>query len=118
MRYARLSRIRSILGCKDPEPFPDAELVTVDDHYIACDVVINWVSDNVVLCFLHAIVGESQLSGPCYTMLIPRANYSLDKGKADNDELHKTDWTNWCGTAAMTTDVSIPTTWRRFSGHV
>ncbi|KAB5596197.1 hypothetical protein CTheo_469 [Ceratobasidium theobromae] len=83
VRYARLSRIRSILGCKDPEPFPDAELVTVDDHYIACDVVINWVSDNVVLCFLHAIV---------------------DKGKADNDELHKTDWTNWCGTAAMTTD--------------
>ncbi|KAG8732702.1 hypothetical protein FRC12_019168, partial [Ceratobasidium sp. 428] len=54
-----------------------------DERYIACDVVINWVSDNVVLCFLHAII---------------------DKGKADNDELHKTEWTNWCGTSAMTTD--------------
>ncbi|KAH7341673.1 hypothetical protein B0J17DRAFT_268063 [Rhizoctonia solani] len=83
VRYARLSRIRAILGCNTPDPFPDADLVTVDDHYIACDVVINWVSDNVVLCFLHAIV---------------------DKGKADNDELNKTQWTNWCGTSAMTTD--------------
>ncbi|KDN44198.1 hypothetical protein RSAG8_05671, partial [Rhizoctonia solani AG-8 WAC10335] len=83
VRYARLSRIREILGCNTPDTFPDAELVTVDDHYIACDVVINWVSDNVVLCFLHAIV---------------------DKGKADNDELNKTQWTNWCGTSAMTTD--------------
>ncbi|CAE6425817.1 unnamed protein product [Rhizoctonia solani] len=83
VRYARLSRIREILGCNTPDTFPDAELVTVDDHYIACDVVINWVSDNVVLCFLHAIV---------------------DKGKADNDELNKTHWTNWCGTSAMTTD--------------
>ncbi|KAG8763654.1 hypothetical protein FRC11_014631 [Ceratobasidium sp. 423] len=83
VRYARLSRIREILGCNAPDPFPDADLVTVDDHYIACDVVINWVSDNVVLCFLHAIV---------------------DKGKADNDEFNKTHWTNWCGTSAMTTD--------------
>ncbi|CAE6354072.1 unnamed protein product [Rhizoctonia solani] len=83
VRYARLSRIRAILGCNAPDPFPDADLVTVDDHYIACDVVINCVSDNVVLCFLHAIV---------------------DKGKADDDELNKTDWTNWCGTSAMTTD--------------
>ncbi|KAG9078748.1 hypothetical protein FS749_009192 [Ceratobasidium sp. UAMH 11750] len=83
VRYARLSRIRAILGCAAPEPFPDAHIVTEDEHYIACDVVINWVSDNVVLCFLHAII---------------------DKGKADNDELHKTEWTNWCGTSAMTTD--------------
>ncbi|CAE6505131.1 unnamed protein product [Rhizoctonia solani] len=83
VRYARLSRIREILGCNAPDPFPDADLVTVDDHYIVCDVVINWVSDNVVLCFMHAIV---------------------DKGKADNDELNKTHWTNWCGTSAMTTD--------------
>ncbi|QRV89857.1 GATA type zinc finger [Ceratobasidium sp. AG-Ba] len=83
VRYARLSRIRAILGCAAPDPFPDAHIVTEDEHYIACDVVINWVSDNVVLCFLHAII---------------------DKGKADNDELHKTEWTNWCGTSAMTTD--------------
>ncbi|KAJ1307638.1 hypothetical protein OPQ81_001732 [Rhizoctonia solani] len=86
VRYARLSRIRAILGCNAPDPFPDAHLVTVDDHYIACDVVINWVSDNVVLCFLHAIV---------------------DKAKADNDELNKTQWTNWCGTSAMTTDHAV-----------
>ncbi|KAG8680877.1 hypothetical protein FRC08_015986, partial [Ceratobasidium sp. 394] len=106
VRYARLSRIRAILGCAAPEPFPDAHIVTEDEHYIACDVVINWVSDNVVLCFLHAIIGTdtspatlspSNTSGTMHET-------TPDKGKADNDELHKTEWTNWCGTSAMTTD--------------
>ncbi|KAF8604222.1 hypothetical protein BDV93DRAFT_110352 [Ceratobasidium sp. AG-I] len=83
VRYSRLSRIRILLGCEAPVIFPDAHIVAEDERYIACDVVINWVSDNVVLCFLHAIV---------------------DKGKADNDENNKTQWTNWCGTSAMTTD--------------
>lgn len=36
---------------------------------------------------------------------MPRVKLLLDKGKADNDELNKSDWTNWCGTSAMTTDV-------------
>ncbi|GAB1525103.1 hypothetical protein RhiTH_008260 [Rhizoctonia solani] len=107
VRYARLSRIRAILGCNAPDPFPDADLVTVDDHYIACDVVINWVSDNVVLCFLHAIVGKTTVLATLRSMHIAHATREtirLDKGKADNDELNKTHWTNWCGTSAMTTD--------------
>ncbi|CAE6461651.1 unnamed protein product [Rhizoctonia solani] len=107
VRYARLSRIREILGCNAPDPFPDADLVTVDDHYIACDVVINWVSDNVVLCFLHAIVGKTTVLATLRNMHIAyatRETIHLDKGKADNDELNKTQWTNWCGTSAMTVD--------------
>jgi hypothetical protein len=108
VRYARLSRIRAILGCDSPEVFPDAHIVTEDEHYIACDVVINWVSDNVVLCFLHAIIGENTSSRPTLggtnTTHTTRET-TLDKGKADNDERNKTEWTNWCGTSAMTTDV-------------
>ncbi|KAG9095243.1 hypothetical protein FRC06_009991 [Ceratobasidium sp. 370] len=106
VRYARLSRIRTILGCAAPEPFPDAHIVTEDEHYIACDVVINWVSDNVVLCFLHAIIGTNTSPAtlsPSNTSGTMRET-TPDKGKADNDELHKTEWTNWCGTSAMTTD--------------
>ncbi|KAG9122328.1 hypothetical protein FRC07_001357 [Ceratobasidium sp. 392] len=106
VRFARLSRIRAILGCAAPEPFPDAHIVTEDERYIACDVVINWVSDNVVLCFLHAIIGTNTslaTLSPSNTSGTMRET-TPDKGKADNDENNKSEWTNWCGTSAMTTD--------------
>ena len=47
---------------------------------MAVDIVINWAAEGVVLCFIHAVVD-----------LHPR----------DNDEQHKTGWTNWCGTPYM-----------------
>jgi hypothetical protein len=47
------------------------------------DIVINWAAEGVVLCFIHAIVD-----------LTPR----------DNDEAHKSGWSNWCGTPTMNTE--------------
>lgn len=50
---------------------------------MAVDIVINWAAEGVVLCFIHAIV---------------------DLAPNDNDEAHKTGWTNWCGTPVMDTE--------------
>lgn len=50
---------------------------------MAVDLVINWAADGVVLCFIHAVV---------------------DLTPHDNDEFHKTGWTNWCGTPYMSQD--------------
>ena len=47
---------------------------------MAVDIVINWAAEGVVLCFIHAVV---------------------DLTPHDNDEHHKTGWTNWCGTPYM-----------------
>lgn len=57
--------------------------MAVDGDYMAVDVVINYAADGLVLCFMHAVVD-----------LTPR----------DNDEHHKTGWTNWCGTPNMTVE--------------
>jgi hypothetical protein len=32
--------------------------VGYDQDYIFCDLVMNWVADNLLLCFYHAIIGE------------------------------------------------------------
>lgn len=50
---------------------------------MAVDIVINWAAEGLVLCFIHATV---------------------DLAPSDNDEQHKTGWTNWCGTPLMTID--------------
>jgi hypothetical protein len=47
---------------------------------MAVDIVINWAAEGLVLCFLHAVV---------------------DLTPDDNDEVNKTDWSNWCGTPYM-----------------
>lgn len=47
---------------------------------MAVDIVINWAADGLVLCFIHAV-----------TDLTPN----------DNDEKHKSQWSNWCGTPYM-----------------
>ncbi|THH02800.1 hypothetical protein EW026_g114 [Hermanssonia centrifuga] len=68
----------NVLG---PAPqWSDGDKIAVDSNYMAVDIVINWAADGVVLCFIHAVVD-----------LTPR----------DNDEHHKTGWTNWCGTPYM-----------------
>ncbi|KAH9928603.1 uncharacterized protein B0H18DRAFT_1094113 [Fomitopsis serialis] len=84
VRYSRLSRVRRQLGYQGPtHEFADADKVSVDTNYMAVDLVINWASDGLVLCFMHAVVDLS-----------PR----------DNDEHNKTPWTNWCGTPYMNTE--------------
>ncbi|KAF8992845.1 hypothetical protein BDQ17DRAFT_1392769 [Cyathus striatus] len=81
VRFSRLSRVRRQLGyVGPPAPWTDADKVAVDSNYMAVDIVINWAAEGLVLCFIHAIV-------------------DLDPG--DNDEHHKTEWTNWCGTPIM-----------------
>jgi hypothetical protein len=81
VRYCRLSRIRRILGHQGPShPWPDGDKVSVDAYYMVVDIVINWAAEGLVLCFIHAVV-------------------DLEPG--DNDEHHRTPWTNWCGTPCM-----------------
>lgn len=81
VRYCRLSRIRRILGHQGPsQPWPDGDKVSVDAYYMVVDIVINWAAEGLVLCFIHAVV-------------------DLEPG--DNDEHHRTPWTNWCGTPCM-----------------
>ncbi|KAG8937283.1 hypothetical protein FRC02_000053 [Tulasnella sp. 418] len=84
VRFLRLSTIRTRLGAPEHalDHFPGQELIAYDDDYLAADLVINWVAEGVVLCFIHAIV---------------------DLSDRDNDVLNKTDWTNWCGTVVMQT---------------
>ncbi|KAF8557421.1 hypothetical protein OG21DRAFT_1475512 [Imleria badia] len=81
VRYCRLSRVRRLLGYAGPLPqWSDAHKIALDNHYMAVDIVISWAAEGLVLCFIHAVV---------------------DLGPADNDEQHKSPWTNWCGTPAM-----------------
>lgn len=81
VRYCRLSRIRHDLGHRTSlSPWEDADKIALDSSYMAVDIVINWAADGLVLCFIHAV-----------TDLTPN----------DNDEHHKSPWTNWCGTPFM-----------------
>lgn len=81
VRFSRLSRVRRLLGYDGPlPPWTDADRVALDANYMAVDIVINWAADGLVLCFIHAIV---------------------DLSPADNDELNKSPWSNWCGTPLM-----------------
>jgi len=84
VRYSRLSRVRKQLGFQGPsQDWADADKVSVDENYMAVDIVINWASDGLVLCFMHAVV---------------------DLTPHDNDEHNKTGWTNWCGTPYMSAE--------------
>ncbi|KAL5526849.1 hypothetical protein ACEPAF_8576 [Sanghuangporus sanghuang] len=82
VRYCRLSRVRRLLGWSDnslpyPPTFP-AERIAVDADYMAVYLVVNCVSDGIVLCFIHAVVDIAP--------------------QADNDEQRRTGWSNWCST--------------------
>ena len=48
---------------------------------MAVDIVINWAAEGLVLCFIHAVVDMNPVE--------------------DNNEQHKSAWTNWCGTPVM-----------------
>lgn len=76
-RYSRIPHIRELLGAINPPRDPEADRYVEDDSFVAIDIVINWIGDGMLLCFFHAII---------------------DKSAEDNDEQHKSDWTNWCGT--------------------
>lgn len=52
---------------------------------MAVYLVVNYVAEDLVLCFIHAVVD-----------IAPRA---------DNDEFHKTGWTNWCSTYGFEEEV-------------
>ncbi|KAF7312311.1 hypothetical protein MIND_00244100 [Mycena indigotica] len=81
VRFSRLSRVRRELGYQgSPTSWNDADKIALDSNYMVVDVVINWAAEGVVLCFIHAIV---------------------DLTPNDNDENNKTEWTNWCGTPAL-----------------
>ncbi|KAL0954809.1 hypothetical protein HGRIS_003755 [Hohenbuehelia grisea] len=85
VRFCRLSRVRRMLGHDGPPAaWPDANKIAVDSNYMAVDIVINWAAEGLVLCFIHAIVDLNPIN--------------------DNDEVNKTDWTNWCGTPLMNLD--------------
>ncbi|KAG6837374.1 hypothetical protein H0H93_010532 [Arthromyces matolae] len=84
VRFSRLSRVRRLLGYEGPPaPWQDADKIALDNNYMAVDIVINWAAEGLVLCFIHAIV---------------------DLSPTDNDETHKSSWTNWCGTPRMETN--------------
>ncbi|KAF9450343.1 hypothetical protein P691DRAFT_476612 [Macrolepiota fuliginosa MF-IS2] len=82
VRFSRLSKVRHQLGYTGPLPqWSDADKISIDANYMAVDIVINWAAEGLVLCFIHATV-------------------DLDP-QSDNDELHKSHWSNWCGTPWM-----------------
>ncbi|ORY35717.1 hypothetical protein BCR39DRAFT_511725 [Naematelia encephala] len=87
IRFARLSRIRSILGAPQGEiEYPyDAAAYVEDDEYLIIDLVLNWVSDGILLAFFHAIRDKD-----------PVANN-------DPTRSHE-EWSNYCGTANMGED--------------
>lgn len=66
VRFLRLSTIRQEFGAASEVlgTYPKQLEVAFDKNYITSDLVINWVAEGVVLCFIHAIVGkEGGLSG-------------------------------------------------------
>lgn len=73
---------------------PDAPLFCLDEEYLICDLVINCVGENLVLCFFHAIVGKlSSVPGTC-----AYAHACADKKPLeDQSEAEKSEWSNWCG---------------------
>ncbi|WVR09500.1 hypothetical protein IAU60_006568 [Kwoniella sp. DSM 27419] len=87
VRFARLSRIRTILGCPPEENFfpADADKFAEDDEYIILDLVLNWVANGVLLAFFHAI---------------------KDKDPVANNDPRRSheEWNNWCGTREMSED--------------
>ncbi|KAF8583851.1 hypothetical protein K439DRAFT_1661083 [Ramaria rubella] len=84
VRYSRLGRVRARLGYTGVyDKFTDEDKVSFDEDYMACDLVINWAAEGLVLCFIHAAV---------------------DMSPQDNDEHHRTHWTNWCGTPNMSVE--------------
>ncbi|UZJ55929.1 hypothetical protein CBS101457_005249 [Exobasidium rhododendri] len=77
-RYSRNHRIRKVLSAAHPTSAAsnNEEAGHEEGDYLAIDIVVNWIGDDMALCFFHAIMDESL---------------------QDNDEVNKTAWSNWCG---------------------
>lgn len=110
-RYSRVPHIRSLLGCAAPPQASDSYKYIFDEHYLAIDIVINWVGDGLALAFFHAVIGKLNKclleTSLVHLSLANRAFHLVlfsfllsDKSPEDNDEARKTEWTNWCGTPA------------------
>jgi hypothetical protein len=84
--------------------FTDEDKVSFDEDYMACDLVINWAAEGLVLCFIHAVVGASHYSLSYHSLPLI---FQLDMSPQDNDEHNRTHWTNWCGTPRMTVEVHL-----------
>lgn len=78
--------MRKVFGNPNPEIAPESHMYVDDDFYLPIDVVLNMVGDSIALCFFHAIINKSV---------------------RDNDEVSKTDWTNWCGTGRELFDAEV-----------
>ncbi|CAD6577881.1 MAG: hypothetical protein TREMPRED_002057, partial [Tremellales sp. Tagirdzhanova-0007] len=87
MRFARLSRIRTALGCPPGEvEIPhDAGTFVEDEGYVIADLVLNWVADGLLLAFFHAIRDKDPI------------------GNNDPNRQHE-EWSNFCGTTNMSED--------------
>ena len=60
MRFARLSRIRTVLGCPPGEvdiPY-DAGTFVEDEGYLILDLVLNWVSVSVSSTWVEMLMGN------------------------------------------------------------
>jgi hypothetical protein len=90
-RYSSLSHIQSILRA-------DASLKAAEaKDYLPIDIVVNWIGEDMALCFFHAI---------------------LDESAQDNNELDKTDWSNWCGMQdASVGDEECQSMWQSIQSH-
>lgn len=76
-RYSRIHRMRSLLGETNPRKPEELQNLDPDKRdYLAVDIVVNWIGEDMALCFFHAIMDESA---------------------QDHDESNKTEWSNWCG---------------------
>jgi hypothetical protein len=104
VRYARLSRIRSLLGCpaEDIDVPAEMEKIAEDKDFLILDLVLNWVrlrllrlrakrvqaADGLLLGFFHAI-------------------RDVDTRMNNDPAAKHLAWSNWCGTEHMPEDVSI-----------
>ncbi|KAJ3815134.1 hypothetical protein EV368DRAFT_79023 [Lentinula lateritia] len=75
VRFSRPSRIRRELRKDD---FRYSDKASLDEDFIAVDLVINCAAEGLVLCFIHATPDIDPVS--------------------DNDERVKSSWSNWCST--------------------
>ncbi len=99
VRYCRVPEIRRRLGCSDPPLAENAMAYVFDENYLTIEVVINWISEGLVLAFYHAIIGEhtskSWMNAVLSELVLTRS--FADQSPEDDNEQHKTSWTNWCG---------------------
>lgn len=80
VRFLRLSKIREQFGApKDAlGTYPNQMKIAVDENYLQTDLVLNWVAEGVVLCFIHATVGEhGTTTGTCLSKAAGGAGTTL-----------------------------------------